>query len=454
MFQARTKRGSGIFRLMLMGMFTIIMIDSVPDWGIGIVRGLSAQNLFLYILTVLIAVRGATNPNGTKFYDLDVHWPFLVLIFYAILTWGILTVVDPTYSTMRGAIRLKNGLVEPFLLMFVFRYGPQSKEDYFFLLRFVIGTLLFISVVTLLDFLDLPDLGLVGTHQGRIEGPIGEANQYGALLGFMIPIALALMPTRASKFTIWAWRIGFFISAILLVATGSRGAAASIIAGSMFAVFYLRDQLDFRQILRYSAVGFLALACILVGFLIFNFDFIMERFEKTTTGSLESASSGRLSIWTAVIKVMLEKPVSFIVGYGYNSYSLSGIWKSTHNVYLNVLYELGAIGLTVFVALLRSVVKRSRAFIRRATDVAEDIRQVQFGYLFGMFIIFVNMFFVELPIPWGIVWIVTGLVIGLQFVGAEEPREKTRVADSEVASGSPEPNYGIAYAKSTKLGAH
>ncbi|NIP23013.1 MAG: hypothetical protein GWN81_26215, partial [Phycisphaerae bacterium] len=101
----------------------------------------------------------------------------------------------------------------------------------------------------------------------------------------------------------------------------------------------------------------------------------------------------------------------FIVGYGWNAYEASGIWKSAHNEYLDRLYEMGIIGLALYVAVLRVTVSRVRGHL---DDMPIEVRRIMIGYIFGMMMTFVNLFFVAIPDPWTVIWIITGLVMGLQ----------------------------------------
>lgn len=415
---------SKVRRFLLYSMFIVLMIDNTPNMGIGFGLGLSAKNLYLYSLVLLIGIRAVTSPAGLRIVDLDIHVPYWMMMLYATLTWGILSIADPTYSIFRGALTVKNQLIDLYLFMFAFRYGIESKSDYLSLLRAIIITLFVTSFITLIDYLNIPDLGIIGSHQGRIEGPIGAANQYGALLAFLIPLTIACMPAKQSRAGRWFWQAGVLISAILLIATGSRGAFLSIIAGSFFGVIYLRNFLNMRQVLRFAAIAFLIAILLFAAFAIFNFDFLMQRFEKTASESLGRASSGRVDIWRAAILVMLEWPMSFIVGYGWNAYESSGIWKSAHNEYLDRWYEMGIIGVVLYVAVLRAMVARIR---RQLSDMPDEIRRIMIGYTFGMMMTYVNLFFVAIPDPWTVIWIVTGLVMGLQATSSVSSRLPLRL---------------------------
>jgi len=414
---------SKVRRFLLYSMFIVLMIDNMPNMGIGIGLGLSAKNLYLYSLVLLVGIRAVTNPAGLRFVDLDFHVPYWLMMLYAALTWGMLSISDPTYSTFRGAITVKNQLIDLYLFMFAFRYGIESKTDYLSLLRAIIITLFVSTFVTLIDYLNIPDLGLIGLHKGRTEGLIGEANQYGALLAFLIPVTIACMPAEQSRAGRWFWHAGVLTSAILLIATGSRGALLSLIAGSFLGVIYLRNYLDLRQVLRFTMISVLIAILLFIAFAILNFEFLVQQFQKTTSESLGRASSGRVDIWRAAILVMLEWPMSFIVGYGWNTFESSGMWKSMHNEYLDRWYEMGIIGLALYIAVLRVTVARVR---RALADMPDEICRIMIGYTFGMMMIFVNIFFVAIPDPWTVIWMVTGLVMGLQATSSVSTRQPLR----------------------------
>ena len=69
------------------------------------------------------------------------------------------------------------------------------------------------------------------------------------------------------------------------------------------------------------------------------------------TGNIEAFSSGRLDIWTDGIKAWLKKP---FLGYGFGNFSSAviGIFRSAHNIYLQILVELGIPGLIVLLLAL------------------------------------------------------------------------------------------------------
>ena len=403
----RESRGGRIFLIL---MFVTLVIDSMPGRGLGIAPGLSAKNLYLYIICFFIGARSVMDPYGLRFSDLNIHLPFLLIIGYAFFTLSIRSIFDPTYNTLGAIKTLKNRELDLYLLMFIFAYLLSCRQDFLRIIRIFMVFMFISSFITLIDFLNIPDLGIVGTHRGRIEGPIGAANQYGTLLAFLLPISIATIPENRPVAR-WLWRFGILIFAILLIGTGSRGAYVATVSGSMFAVFYLREYMDLRVVGRVAIGGLLTVIVLVSAFLVFNPEFFQSLHDKTATGDLESASSGRWAIWGAGFGVMLEAPYSFLVGYGWNTFDNSGIWRTAHSEYVNRYFELGVIGLLAFIYLLWSIIQNAKRSLHRA---GEDTHRLIISFIFAMFILVVNVAFV-IPYKAGsFIWIIIGLMMGVQ----------------------------------------
>ncbi len=395
---------------LVFSMFIVLFMDTTLGLKLGLGMGLSVKNLYLYLLCMLLMIDAAMKPGDLRLTDLDVQAPFLVLVGYALLTWIIKSTFDPVYPPMRSLVTMKNQLVDLYLFFLLFRFGPRTKEEFMWLLRGIVGVLAASSILTLVDFLDMPNLGIIGTHDGRVEGPIGAANQYGALLVFLLPIMVSLMPRPGQRGRIF-WMTTMLASFILLVATGSRGAYVALVTGAVMGTVYLRRDVSPRLVMRGLAIGLVAAVAAVVFVMFTSDEVIYQVTTKTQRVDASEASSGRLDIWTAAFRVMLEWPLSYLVGYGWNSYEASGIWKAAHSVYFDAWYELGIIGLLTLLWLYGRLVVRSRAAIPGAGP--EEAR-VLIGYVYGLLGLLVAMVFVQIPEPSTIVWMITGLVIGLQ----------------------------------------
>lgn len=413
-------------------MFAVLFADSTLGLKLGLGMGLSAKNLYLYILCMLLLIDAAMKPGELRLTDMDVQAPFLILIAYALLTWVIKSTFDPVYPPFRSLVTMKNQLVDLYLFFVLFRFGPRKRDEFVWLLKAVIGVLAGSSILTLVDFLDMPNLGIVGTYKGRVEGPVGAANQYGALLVFLLPVMISVIPKPGERFRGY-WLITIFASLILLVATGSRGAYVALIAGAVMGTVYLRKYLSPRLIMRGLVFGLVA-TIIAVAFVMFTSDDVFfEVTRKSAAGDIEEVSSGRTDIWMAAFRVMLEWPPSYVVGYGWNSYESSGIWKAAHSVYIDIWYELGIIGLLLLLLLFARIVMRTRV----AINTAKGFRaRVLAGYLYGFLGLVVAMVFVQIPVPATIVWMITGLVFGLDSF-SEDPAVQVPVPEQSGTSNPP-----------------
>lgn len=415
-------------KLILYSMFLVLLTDEMFDLGFSFGRGLSIKNLYLYFIVAMIALDTALKPGDFKFTDLDIHVPFALLICYAILSWALSAAFSPVYPALESLIALKGGLVDHYLFFLAFRYGVRAQKDFLWLLRAIVGTLLASSIFTLVDFLDIPDFGIIGTYRGRVEGPIGAANQYGALLGFLLPLAIVLAPSRWGVGRI-AWYLGILASALLLVATGSRGAYIALPLGAVVAALYLRSYLDMGRVARLAGLALLVTMVVGAAYALLRGDVLESIIYKTTAGDIGVVSSGRTDIWRAGLLVMSEWPLSFMVGLGWNAWAISGIWKSAHNIYLNHLFELGLIGLSLFVYLLHNLFRRARRLV-----AVGDIRlqPLVIAYVISLSVICIAILFSPIPSIWTTIWAITGTVFGLSPVSRESGAEAP-----ETESGTP-----------------
>jgi O-antigen ligase len=415
-----------INRLLLFILFLILVLEQTRLVPLALLPGLSYKNLLIYLLVMFLGIRAALSPTGLRLTDVDVHLAFLALITYAFLTWSLWGAFDATYPSWRAFIAMKSQYVDYYLLLLIFRYGLASLADTVWMLRAIVGSVLLVSTAVLVDYAF--GFQLFGTHHGRLEGFIGEANQFGALLTFFLPIAIATTQSFARRAR-WLWWLLVAVMALLLIATGSRGSYLGVIAGSFLAAWYLRRHVDFLAVLKIGGVG-LAIASLLVivAVLAFQMDFIVER----VTGTVDDTTgAGRVEIWSAAFRVMLEWPLSFLVGYGWFSYGSSGIWKGMHSEYFRTLYELGIVGLLAFLALIVVLLGRTRASLNR---LMPELRRIEIAYVFGLVSILVAAAFVDISSIWPFVWIMTGLMLGIQ-----APSPQPAGADRGLADDDPLP---------------
>jgi O-antigen ligase len=281
------------------------------------------------------------------------------------------------------------------------------------------------SVVTVVDASPLINLGFMEQDaDGRVRGPIGESNEYGAFMTFVAPVfaAMALGSTGVARV---AWWIVFLCGFGLLIGTGSRGAYLGIVLGTAIGIKFVAPYFDTRRMLRSAAAMGAVLAVIIIAVSLTNIELVAERVEQSTSTDVEELSSGRASIWRATIMVQAERPFSFLVGNGWNSHMNSGIWKSTHNTYLLLLFELGLVGLLLFAILIATVIRQVRVLVARTSGKE---RVLMSGIAFGLFSVLVSIMFVELSAPWFYIWSLLGMSLRIAF----EKEREFRVESEEL----------------------
>lgn len=206
----------------------------------------------------------------------------------------------------------------------------------------------------------------------RIQGIVGNANllAFVAALGVFLFLIEAIV--TAGKRVVPITSIA--LAVLLLILARSAGMTVAILLitfAALVAIFAEGKTYAARRLVYARAI--LALAVIAAASATFYreiFDFL---------GRSEDAS-GRFYIWETVFELYLEKP---LVGWGWTGYWIPGVepWDGlivinsvpmyqAHNAYLDVLVQLGAIGLVLFIwAVLAGFIRAWRVAVRHTSPL-------------------------------------------------------------------------------------
>lgn len=192
----------------------------------------------------------------------------------------------------------------------------------------------------------------------RLSGPINDPNFFGATLVFFIPLLVreTMMGNGRGIRVLGAALLALFVTALLL--TQSRGGLLAL--GCALGLFvFVFD----RRTLLFAAGVAAVLAAVAVALLS---DELMTRFEVMFSSLDDAAQAdqsieGRLASWQVAIELFFQNP---LLGVGSGNYNLHfqdtalelglifrGEGRSAHSLYLEILAELGIVGLAVFVIL-------------------------------------------------------------------------------------------------------
>lgn len=316
-----------------------------------------------------------------------------------------------TPSQQFGMDRARDGgpywLMQVFLLPLCF----SNLNDF----RKAVTPTIITGVVIVLMFLANPRAGYVS---GRLTLNIGEylgvADYRGnplatAQLGGHLALLAALMlPLRAAWF-MHAFRVaGVFLGLGIAVAAGSRGQLAIAIL-VMIAFYPLARQVkDIKQFFL-TAIGLgvmSALALISLSFFVGQDRLQANRWDPSTWG--ENLEGRGFEAWK-LMEAWAASPMHWLFGLGVNAFSfISGDAHSyAHNIFIEMLGELGLFGLVIFCVLLTWLFKMSRELfvtykddpVGRAT-VAVLLSQAAYLGLLAL----KQGTFVSIPEPWYI-WV-------------------------------------------------
>lgn len=382
-------------------LYILSAAEATFELSLGVGSGLSATNLLLYGLIFAILVRAVLTNTDIQIPLLGIHVAFGLFVSYAVLSWILNSLFDPTYRVLTGLMALKNEMTDNMLYLIVFFFGVNNYDEAKKIFLFALRLVAIMSLLTVVDWFAIVDLGVMEQDMdGRVRGPIGESNQYGAFMVFFVPLFAAMAFGSRGVARIFWWFI-FLCGFGLLISTGSRGAYVGVLVGIMAGLKFISPYFDKRKLKRTSLQVGAVLLVIAIGIAVTNIDLVTERFEQSTSTNVDELSSGRTTIWWATLMVQAEEPFTFIYGNGWNSHEHSGIWRSAHNTYLLILYELGIVGLILFFLLLASVIKQVRVLVMR-TEGKEQI--LMSGVAFGLFGVIATITFVDLYSPWFYIW--------------------------------------------------
>jgi len=311
----------------------------------------------------------------------------------------------------------------------VYLYAPRDATKSVRVLTWLIGLLVFLNVVTLIDVLNTPDLGIIPErHDGRLTGPVREVNQYGAILVFMIPlmVGIALSSSGATR----AYFVfGAGLSIVLLGLTVSRGSYVGLIVGTAGSLLLARAYVNKTAILKGGVL--VAVVLILTGITIavVNPEGFLGKFEFQGS-DVNQLSSGRLDVWQRALTKMSYWPLSFIVGYGWEGYrTLIGIYGDPHNTYLQLWFNLGLVGLGLYVFIAFWIIRYTATNLK---FIAKEHRPLVIGFLTGFASLHVTIFFVALYTPWLFIWALTGTA--LRFIVDESRKDHSQVTKGAEAT--------------------
>jgi O-antigen ligase len=408
-------------RFLLIALLGFLTLSGAFNFDPGPIPGVKIKNALLYAIIVGLLLRMTFQRYRMQLPAMWTLWG--VLVGYSIVTYAVivLAINYPHYDWLQSGLLLKNQMVDYMLLFLVFFYGLRSTEDAIVVLKVLLVCFALSHIVAVLDALGYVQIGDIELRRdGRVQGAVGESNQYGALVALSLPaIAAAIFTTRG----VWRifWMAAAAMTALTLIMTVSRGAFVATAFAALLALYLFRHYVRPTKLVM-AVVGSLAVVVLAVAVAYsLGFGDLLDRRmlgSAVKSSDLSGLSSGRTDIWASVVAVMLENPLTMLTGFGWNAYAAMPFRWATHNHYLAAWFNLGLPGLICSVLLLLLPIKTALAASRVANAA---VRPHLMGFVVGTTALAVALFFVNLLSPWLYVWAYAGIVMRIAVNAAEQP---------------------------------
>jgi len=278
---------------------------------------------------------------------------YIFIFFGLLLGLSYLYTPSPEYGLMK-IIRFNTFALTMFLTPFLVIKSPEDSKRllyyFYFLLAIIVGIMLFQFIY----FLKWGDFAIVLAYWNRISIPGANPIQVSRYLAIGAAMLIALLirkkPTDSISYIL-------ILSLILLtiILSGSRGPLVSIILGSIiYAMLYERNHSMKIIVFASIAIGTIILILLLLP------ENLTQRFFDISQGSVIITQQGvkrvstiatRFEFWSMSLKSWISSIENFVFGLGSGGFSSLFIWRDwrwyPHNIFFEIIVELGFIGLTL-----------------------------------------------------------------------------------------------------------
>lgn len=391
------------------------------------VPGLSAKNLIIYCVAVLLALRMVVGRQSVSDMG-QMQGAFIAVIGYAFVTWLVAALVIDYghYDFVGSGILLKSELIDYYIFFLVFLFGAKTPEDAMKIIKGLVLGAVFANVITVLDAFGIVSLGFRIREDGRTAGAVGESNQYAAFIVLFLPATIAAA-VSSRGFQRLFWLCSAMVAAMTLMMTASRGGFVGLAMACAVGAFLYRHLISYSRIAGW-VFATLILLVLVVAFSSYG-NLLAERMIGAGSADVGTVSSGRSDIWATALAAMVAHPITFITGYGWDVYSSMPFQFATHNHYLYLWFNLGLVGLVGGSYLLFSSIGRAR---RASLQAAPPYRGQLIAFVLGGVGVSTAVFFVNLHQPWYYFWMYAGVVMRLVLLVQRQPAKARVISASDV----------------------
>lgn len=312
---------------------------------------------YLAFAVMLACVAQGYIESGRFIVIWDLIWPVL-----AMLGWFALSVIwaDSRSSAISSLVSVGSYCA---LMLIVGSRRWNEKERRLFLAVMILSCVYY--SFTLIRFSATVKRATLSFFMEEAERKDADQNALACNIGFGALVAFYVFLKREKGAVKWAGLLAMLMIVAGIVSTGSRGGLLAVCAG-MVCLTVKQAKADVR--LRNHILLFIG-GALLVYWLVFDLNilnnaFLVNRFKKTTIGSL----STRVEIWEQYLGMLFSRPIGFLCGYGFGCDTIAHAaymgrdWlRASHNDCLSILSQVGVPGLMLIGAFIRHIWRKSRS---------------------------------------------------------------------------------------------
>jgi O-antigen ligase len=397
-----------VLSLATLGCYTVFIVLSLPPWKAlgGLLASAALAGVFAYPFAALYAL------FCVFFLPMELGELTLAQICGAVTLLSIFLSHTSRRRTLAGGSFFMPLFCYAVIILLSTFYARHSEPVWLGLYRFSVNTLLYLMTLPLVDSSKrlrwlVGSWIAIGTLNGvygvyvtfasnqsleRAAGFVGNANHLGFLCAFAVPLCFHrfLRAHRVLARLAYLGLIALMIMAVM--ASASRGATVSLLAGLAVCAFQARRRLP----------ALVPLAALILVLLPFAPRVFFERVSNLSEDVRDSVAvsqprelTSRGYLHKAGLKVWKDYPIlgvgvgnfgRYFASTDYNPGFRRGKEVPQHNVYLRVLVETGLIGAAVFGWLLWILAARLIEIQRRAPGLDPDLRATAEGLVASMVI--------------------------------------------------------------------
>lgn len=345
------------FILAILLVIPLIETILILSEGFTITKFISFFLLWLFIVELI--------HKNNFIFDKRVLYLFLFIlcviigVFNAIISMHFGTIIEWNYNYIINENFLANIPKVIFALILYMYLSSKGKDFLMESLKKITELIpLFLIIISLYFIFIGHETGNWWNIITRYTFEKSDPNEFASMLSAFSVVILYNLFYSKSKFSFFINMTSYLLTLYSVYLTFSRGGILSFLFAFIISLLFFSNKRRKRVLLLVTILLFLVI--FLFSLNIINYQLIYERFFGEKVNSLSDFTAGRFDFWKAAIINIYKSP---ILGFGSSEYTSRwlnyesvGRMNVSHNIYLEVLIQLGIVGIfLLFLIIIKTI---------------------------------------------------------------------------------------------------